>query len=157
VRPFHSLIARTATASIPVLALAACSSPGSLVSTGSVSQTFTCCSASDISPVRHPGETVRLHWIATPLEPSASSQVGTVRLEARLSGPFPSVSALKAADGPATITAPVIVATDMAGGAPVSVLRIPKDAPAGYYNLTTTVSQEGGQFSGGSVITVAAK
>jgi len=154
---FHAWIAMTATASIPVLALAGCSSPGGVVSTGPASQTFTCCSASDINPVRHPGETVRLHWIATPLDRSASSQLSTLRLEAGLSGPFPSLSALKAADGPATIMAPVVVATNKVGSAPVSVIRIPMDAPAGYYNLTTMVSQGGGQISAASVITVAAK
>jgi hypothetical protein len=72
-----------------------------------------------------------------------------------LSGPFASVSALKAANGPATLKAPVIVTTNQDGGAPVSVIVIPKDAAVGYYNLTTTVDQDAGQLTGASVIKVS--
>ena len=100
---------------------------------------------------------MKLHWIATALGPSATSAVSTVRLGAGLSGPFASVSALKSANSPATLTAPVIVTTNQVGDAPVSVILIPKDAPAGYYNLTTTIEQDGGQLSGGSVIKVSPK
>jgi hypothetical protein len=107
--------------------------------------------------VRHPGETVQLHWLATPLAPSATSTMSTVRLGAGLSGPFASVSALKATNSPATLKAPVIVTTNQDGGAPVSVIVIPKDAADGYYNLTTTVDQDGGQLTGGSVIKVSTK
>ncbi len=138
-----------------VLVLAACSSTGSVVATGPAVQTYSCCSSADILAVRHPGETVTLHWVATPVGPPASGAVSTVRLGAGLSGPFASVSALKAADGPATMTAPVIDTTNQAGEAPVSVIVIPQDAPAGYYDLTTTIDQDGGRLTGASVITVA--
>jgi hypothetical protein len=107
--------------------------------------------------VRHPGETVQLHWLATPLAPSATSTMSTVRLGAGLSGPFASVSALNAANSPATLKAPVIVTTNQVGDAPVSVIVIPKDAVDGYYNLTTTIEQDGGQLTGGSVIKVSTK
>jgi hypothetical protein len=80
--------------------------------------------------------------------------VSSVRLGVELSGPFESVSALKAADNtPATVTTPVVVTTNQVGNAPVSVIVIPKDA-AGYYNLTTTIDQDGGQLTGGSIIKV---
>ena len=127
------------------------------MATGPALQTYSCCSPSDIYAVRHPGETVYLHWIATPLGPSATSAVSTVRLGAGLSGPFASVSALKSSNSPTTLTAPVIVTTDQVGDAPVSVIVIPKDAPAGYYNLTTTIDQDGGQLTGGSIIKVSTK
>jgi hypothetical protein len=126
------------------------------VTTGTALQAYSCCSSADIDAVRHPGETMSLHWIATPIGPSAASAVSSVRLGAELSGPFDSVSALKAADNtPATLTAPVIVTTNQVGSAPVSVIVIPKDAAAGYYNLTTTIDQDGGQVTGGSILKVA--
>jgi len=140
-----------------VVGLTACSSTGSVVATGPALQRYSCCSSGDIGAVRHPGDTIKLHWIATPLGPSATSAVSTVRLGAGLSGPFASVSALKSANSPATLTAPVIVTTNQVGDAPVSVIVIPKDSPAGYYNLTTTIEQDGGQLSGGSVIKVSPK
>ena len=78
-----------------------------------------------------------------------------MRLEAGLSGPFDSVDELKAAErGTATITAPVVLATTEPGSAPASTLRIPKDASAGFYDLTTTISHDGVTYSGGSVIRV---
>jgi hypothetical protein len=140
-----------------VLGLTACSSTSSVVATGPALQTYSCCSSGDINAVRHPGETLTLHWIATRLDPSASSASGTVRLSAGLSGPFESVSALKAANSPATLTAPVIVTTNRVGDAPVSVIVIPQDAASGYYNLTTTIDQDGGRLTGGSVIKVSTK
>ena len=138
-----------------VMGLTACSSSGGVVATGPALQTYSCCSSADINTVRHPGETMQLHWIVTPLAPSATSGMSTVRLGAGLSGPFASVSALKAANSPPTVKAPVIVTTNQDGGAPVSVIVIPQDAAGGYYNLTTTVDQDGGQLTGGSVITVS--
>jgi len=138
-----------------VLALAACSSTSSVVAIGPSLQSYSCCSSGDIDAVRHPGETVNLHWLPTPLGPSATSAVSTVRLRAGLSGPFASVSALKSANSPATVTAPVIVTTNQVGDSPVSVIVIPQDAAAGYYNLTTTIDQDGGNVTGGSVIKVS--
>jgi hypothetical protein len=144
-----------AVASMVVLGLAACSPSASVSTTGPALQTYSCCVPGDITAVRHPGETVTLHWIATPRGPSTQMSVSTVRLEAGISGPFATVSALKASTSPPTVTAPVIVTTDRVGGAPVSVIQIPKNARAGFYNLTTTVDEDGGRRSGGSVIRVA--
>jgi hypothetical protein len=137
--------------------LTACSSSGTTQANGPALQSYSCCSSGDISAVRQPGETVRLHWIATPLGPSSKSAVSDVRLKASLSGPFASLSELKAANRPAAVTAPVVVTTDRVGEAPVSIIVIPKDAPAGDYNLTTTIDQDGGQISAGSVIQVSVK
>ncbi|HEY5136017.1 MAG TPA: hypothetical protein VIJ41_09505 [Candidatus Nanopelagicales bacterium] len=156
-RPNSRLFLPAAAAAALVLDLAACSSTSSVVATGPALQTYSCCSSRDIDAIRHPGETMNLHWLATPLGPSATSAVSTVRLGAGLSGPFESVSALKSANSPATLTAPVIVTTNQVGDAPISVIVIPKDAAAGYYNLTTTIDQDGGQLTGGSVIKVSTK
>ena len=119
-------------------------------------QSYSCCSSEDINAVRHPGETLQLHWIATPAGHGSHGAVSTVRLEATLSGPFASVSTLKASNGPPTLTAPVVVTTDQVGQSPVSSLVIPADAGAGSYTLTTTVDADGGQVSSGSVIQVSA-
>ena len=148
-----TLVAATSGA---VLGLAACSSSGSSQASAPALQSYSCCSSEDINAVRHPGETLRLHWIATPAGPGSHGPTSTVRLRASLSGPFASVSTLKAADDPPTVSAPTIVTTDQRGQAPVSVLVIPVDAGGGYYNLTTTIEADGGQVSGGSVIQVSA-
>jgi hypothetical protein len=146
-----------AAASAAVLCVTACSSTANGRATGPALQSYSCCSSRDILTVRHPGETMRLHWIATPLAPSSNSAVSTVRMKASLSGPFGSVSQLKASHSPVTMTAPTVITTDRVGGAPVSIILIPEDARAGEYNLTTTVDQDSGQISGGSVIQVSAK
>lgn len=143
--------------SMSLLVLSACASPGGVTSsTGANQVPFTCCVSGDIRPIRHPGEAVKLHWINSSSDPASTGGVATVRLEAGLSGPFDSVDELKAAEGgTATITAPVVLATTEPGSAPVSTLRIPKDASAGFYDLTTTISQGGGvTYSSGSVIRV---
>jgi hypothetical protein len=145
----------TAIAAVAVVGLAACSSAGRAVANRPALQTYSCCSSRDILTVRHPGETVRLHWIATPVGPSANAAATTVRLQARLSGPYGSVSQLKASHASSTLTAPVLVTTDRVGAAPVSLIVIPEDAPAGWYSLTTTIDQDGGQISAGSVIQVS--
>jgi hypothetical protein len=107
--------------------------------------------------VRHPGETVRLHWITTPLGPASNFVLSTVRLHASLSGPFDPASTIKASQGSPAVTAAVVVTTNRVGDSPVSFIVIPEDAPAGAYKLTTTVDQDGEQVAGGSVIQVSAR
>ena len=145
----------TAGVSIAVLGLAACSSGGSSHQSAPALQSYSCCSSEDINAVRHPGETVQLHWIAVPAGPGYHGAVSTVRLEASLSGPFASVSKLKSSDISPTVKAPLVVTTDEAGQAPISSLAIPADAGAGSYSLTFTIDADGGQVSGGSVIQVS--
>ena len=155
--PLSMPIARVAAlGSLSVLALTACSSPGSATTPTQASNQapFTCCSSDDASPVRHPGDTVELHWFATSSDPSAAGAVITVRLDAGLSGPFESVADLKAADAPAAISAPTVVATAASDDAPVSVIQIPEDAQAGFYDLSTTLSHDGSRHSSKRVIRV---
>lgn len=123
--------------------------------------TYSCCRAADITPVRHPGETVRVHWIVVADGPgSAPSGAAGVTLSASLSGPYADVTTLKAtssrAPGPAADADPVRT-TDQAHAAPVSTLVIPADAGSGFYNLTTTVDDGAGTVSAGSIIRVAAR
>ena len=148
---------RLAVASVAMLCVTGCSSNGGGGASGPPLQTYSCCSSSDILTVRHPGDTLTLHWVATPAGPSTNGKVSSVRLEASLSGPFASVSQLKASATAGTVKAPVVVTTDRLGDAPVSVIVIPKDAQAGAYNLSWTINESGGQVSADSVIQVAAK
>ncbi len=82
-----------------------------------------------------------------------------MRLTASLDGPFANVAKLKgpAVGGPHTAAATPIRATARAGGAPVSTLRVPKDATPGFYNLTTSVVSGGGTSSGSAVIRVVSR
>ena len=155
-RPTAHRLTLLAMASSAVLGLAACTSNGSTHASTPALQSYSCCTSEDIDAVRHPGETVQLHWIATPAGPGSHGPVSTVRLEATLSGPFASVSTLKASSGPPTLTAPVVVTTNEVGESPVSTFVIPADAGAGSYALTTTIDADGGQVSAGSVIQVSA-
>ena len=155
--PRSAQFRRLAVASVAMLCVTGCSSNGGGGPSGPPLQSYSCCSSSDILTVRHPGDTVTLHWIATPAGPSARGKVSSVRLEASLSGPFASVSQLKASATAGTLKAPVVVTTDRLGDAPVSEIVIPKDAQAGTYNLSWTINESGGQVSAASVIQVAAQ
>lgn len=139
------------------LCLTACSSTERLPTTRPALQSYSCCSSQDILAVHHPGEELRLHWIAVPARPSSRGAVSTVRLEASLSGPFASVSKLKSSGNSGDVTAPVVVTTDRVGVVPVSSILIPENAPAGSYNLAWSIDQDGGKVSAESVIQVSAK
>lgn len=103
-----------------------------------------------------------VHWTAkAPNDPATGSP--HVELTARLTGPYSTVDDLKAAGDPqtatgsVTFTAPPIRPTGTAGEQPVSTILISSDARPGYYNLTTSTNQDGGSFSGASIIRVVAK
>jgi hypothetical protein len=122
---------------------------------------YSCCQAADIAPVRQAGVPMLVHWIATVALPAPARTVTPVTLAATLTGPFPDVAALKnvmsSSHGrPPTIVAGTVQTTDQAGGTPVSTLRLPSSTPAGFYDLTTTVTSAGGTASGHSVIQVGA-
>ena len=124
-------------------------------------QTYTCCVAGDIEPIRHPGQSVSVHWIA---EPSQSpGPVAQVTLKVFLDGPFPSVTALKSAmvsvpdaQTSAHLATSSMVVSNQVGNAPVSELTIPKSARPGYYNWTTTVASGGMSASGSTIIQIGA-
>ena len=117
--------------------------------------TYTCCRAADINPVRHPGDVVRLHWIASPSTPARSQHGGHVRLTASLAGPYASVTDLKAGPVrcPSVVANPILI-TDQTVDAPVSTLAIPVNAAPGFYNLTTAVTDPAGRTSGSSVVRI---
>ncbi|TWP36826.1 hypothetical protein [Leekyejoonella antrihumi] len=121
---------------------------------------FSCCTAADISAVRHPGETFKMHWIRTSYPVSAGHSPASVVLGVSLSVGYRDVAALKAANGGAPggrAAATPIHTSDTAGAGPVSTVTIPSTATSGFYDLTTTVTSDGGRSSGDHIIRVAAR
>ena len=123
---------------------------------------YTCCSANLGATVWHPGQTIRVTWSAVRETQSPAGSRAGVTLTMVLTGPCGSVGALKSAiaakpsptrpGGRAPMAvAPAIRITTRAGGAPVSVLVIPRDAPPGFYNLQFG-AESGSARSGGSTI-----
>ncbi len=62
-------------------------------------------------PARHPGDVVRLYWIASPSTPARSQHGVHVRLTASLAGPYASVTDLKAGSSsrPGVIADPILI------------------------------------------------
>ena len=126
------------------------------------SYSYTCCPANLSATLWHPGQTLRVTWSAVrETQSPAGSQAG-ITLTMVLTGPYGNVSTLKSAiaarpsptrpGGRAPMAvAPAIRTTTRAGGAPVSVLVIPRDTPPGFYNLQFG-AESGSARSGGSTI-----
>ena len=70
-----SIMRAAALAFLSALVLTACISPESVTSTAAANQPFACCTSGDVSPTRHPGETVKLHWIATITNPTVARRL----------------------------------------------------------------------------------
>ncbi|MFD0582301.1 hypothetical protein [Dactylosporangium darangshiense] len=142
------------------LAMAACTAtPSTPTATGPA---YTCCEAADINRDYQPGQTLTVHWIVVPGKLSTGSPAHEVELNARLSGPYATVSDLKTASGqdPAggsTFTADPIRPSGQTGEQPVSSILIPLAAAPGYYNLITSVTEAPASHGGASVIHVVPK
>jgi hypothetical protein len=121
---------------------------------------YSCCQPRP-PEVAHPGQVIALHWTATAQPPTPAATATPVTLSAWLTGPFPDVAALKTAMTAtslpaAAVTAAAVHTTDRAGGTPVSTLPLPASAPAGFYDLRTSVVFGGGALSGDTVVRVSA-
>jgi hypothetical protein len=123
---------------------------------------FTCCKATDVNTVRHPGETFVLHWISTPGSPSPARPV-SLTLSASISGPFGTARALKKALGSRgtektpsleVLNAKPIHPTTWNDRPLLTEIPIPRNAPAGLYNLKFTVASANTSGSGDSIITI---
>jgi hypothetical protein len=123
---------------------------------------FTCCQATDINIVRHPGETIVLHWVSTSGSPSPARPV-PITLSASITGPFRPAEALKKVVGRGTRMPPALevlnaqpVHTSTWSDRPLlSAIAIPPNAPTGLYDIKFSVAGAGAEVSGDSVITVA--
>ncbi|MGW3855802.1 hypothetical protein [Micromonospora arida] len=150
-----------AAACLALLVATGCGS-GRSTSAAGTPTTYTCCDGQDVDTVYQPGQEMTVHWIVQPgTDPAAKP--AQVELTARLTGPYGDISELKSAAGgtarPAlgevTFEAQPVRPSGAAGERPVSVIRIPEDAPPGSYNLIFAVDEGGGIVSGASVVRVA--
>jgi hypothetical protein len=121
---------------------------------------FTCCTGYDDSTVYHPGDEIRLSW--TPVrETTGADQKETITLTAMLSKRFRSASAIKSGAkvgkgvniGPFSAESSQRV-SNRSDSSPVIVIRIPKDARAGYYDLVTSATQRGQSVSDASILRI---
>jgi len=120
--------------------------------------TYTCCSATDVDTLYHPGQTMSVHWMVE--GPATGSP--QVELTASLTGPYPTADELKADDsgtaaGKVTFTAAPVRPAGTPGEHPVSTIAIGSDARPGYYNLTTSMKQGGATDGGASIVRVVAR
>jgi hypothetical protein len=122
--------------------------------------TYSCCTASIVDATYRPGEVIRLPWIATASVPSGPSEL--VTLSARISGPYNTVASLKSAFARHTpqlgrFNAEADVVRVSSGDAKryFSLIKVPRDATAGFYELTTTTSVSSLAIRGGAVIRVS--
>jgi hypothetical protein len=143
------------------LVLSACSAstPGSDVIYGSHS--YTCCVENTGLLSWHAGQRLILHWQPTPPTRTTDPNPHLIVLSLTLTGPFPSVDALKQATsqgsspaGVTTITAAPIKVNDRDVVTPASELDLPSDLAPGYYNLAQQAAGGGHASVGGAVINV---
>jgi hypothetical protein len=124
---------------------------------------YSCCSASFIDTVRHPGEVLRLRWIQLTNAPTSNKQPAfTIVLSADISGPFATVTSLKSAFarsrpkyGDIISRATAIRVSNTKLTKPVSLIRVPTDAGKGYYELTTSVAGGSVTSTVGSIIRIS--
>lgn len=118
---------------------------------------FTCCADSEaLTQAWHPGQVITLRWSAESAGTTAADVQHPITLSAIVTGPYPSVAALKAGGThPETLLASPVRVTDRTSGGAVSTIALPLDLSAGWYNLVTTIKFSGGSTGGSTVIQVA--
>ncbi len=123
---------------------------------------YTCCAASLVNTMYHPGETIVLHWLGTPGVP-ARQAAAPIALSMRVSGPYRTIASLKTDSvgatphlGRTTVSAAAVRVMNTAIASPTSTLHLPSSAGSGYYNLTWEAGTRDLSIGGGSVIRVAA-
>jgi hypothetical protein len=143
------------------LLLVACSSASQNNAVTYQTYSYSCCAEITGTNTWHPGQAVVLHWRTEPGGTTTQTASVPVLLSVRLTGPFPTVDALKASIGTSvkplgvkTVEAVPVSATDRSGGAPTSELVLPSALPSGFYNLESAESSAGNASSGNSIIIV---
>ena len=153
----RALLAAVAVVGVGVL-VGGCSRPAAAPTVGYARYGYSCCQPGP-PEVAHPGQVITLHWVTAAQPPTPAATATPVTLSAWLTGPFPTVAALKtamtAASPPAAaVTAAAVRTTDRVGGTPISTLPLPAQAPAGFYDLRTSVVSGGGALAGDAVVQV---
>jgi hypothetical protein len=145
-----------------VLVFSACGSAVPRYGITYASYTYNCCAEIAAGVLTwHAGQHVTLHWQAQAGPPTSDNTPHYLALRVWLTGPFPSVDALKHAistgnlpSNVRTIDATSPSVSDRTGGVPASELDLPADLPRGYYNVDSTVASAGGSSSGGAIVTI---
>jgi hypothetical protein len=121
---------------------------------------YSCCVETTGTRWWHAGQTVTLHWQATPPGRSSDPNPHQMVLSVSLTGPFVNVDALKQAisqgskpNGVGTINAPPVFANDLMLN-PASDLYLPADLRSGFYNVASQTAEGGQLFGGGGVIRI---
>jgi hypothetical protein len=104
---------------------------------------------------------MRVPWVVTANIPSADKSE-VVTLSARISGPYKTVSSLKNAFarhtpqlGKFNVEADQVRVSDGVAERAVEIIKVPRDATAGFYELTTSSVTRSIVVSGGAVIRVS--
>ena len=118
--------------------------------------TYTCCAATDVTRVWHPGQTFTLHWFAEPADTTTFGPAH-VTLIVVMTGPYQDVTSLKTGHAAAlTLRAKPVAESDQTSAAPVSTIALPLDLPSGYYDVAASVeSGSGNSIRSDTVIQVA--
>jgi len=121
---------------------------------------YTCCSASVVDTIYHPGQTITVHWTRTRYSLDGN-QAAPTTLSMALNGPFRSVTSLKKDSigphphpGHTTADSLTIRLMDNVAASPVSRIQIPNDASSGFYNMTQKTGTKNLWVSGASVIRI---
>jgi hypothetical protein len=143
------------------LVLSACSSQPATSGVIYGSHSYTCCVENVGILSWHAGQHVTLHWQPTPPVTTTDPNPHQIVLSISLTGPFPSVDALKQATsqgvrppGVTTINAAPVKVNDRDVVAPASELDLPADLAPGYYNLAQTAAEGSQSAGGGAIVTV---
>lgn len=143
------------------LALSACS--GQPATSGAIygSHSYTCCVDNTGLLSWHAGQHVTLHWESTPPDRTTDPNPHQIVLSMSLTGPFPTIDALKQATsqgvrpaGVTTINAAPVTVNDRDVVTPASELDLPPHLAHGWYNLATQASAAGLSAGGGAIIHV---
>ena len=142
------------------LGLVACSGPSSNVVYAS--HGYSCCIELTGNTTWHPGQQLTLHWTPQPPAMTTDATPHQIVLKLVLTGPFPTVDALKQAisqgtrsSNVRTISAETLMVNDRTYDTPASTLKLPADLAPGYYNLDPE-SSSGGLTAGGSAVVLIA-
>jgi hypothetical protein len=122
---------------------------------------YSCCTDSIVDATYHPGEVIRLTWIATP-DASNTGSEEMVGLSAKISGPCKTVASLKSAFarhtpqlGRFNAEAEDLRVSNGVAKRCFSLIEVPRNATADFYELTTTTSIPSLVTSGGAVIRIS--
>ena len=121
---------------------------------------FSCCGGGFGTVNYHPGQTIKLDWITTPVR-SSGAPAKFVTLSASAAGPFATIAAAKKAiakahpaPGRTIFAATTLHVSDEKSASPVSLLHVPPSATKGFYELTFKIVKGKNSASGGLIFTV---